>query len=138
MQYYVNEAAFSLPQRPLIDRTLHRLMAPLEGEEDPLAIEIRRVPMDPEKSLREVVAAEHATLSGIVSAETSATSLDGTPALIVRAKLRARDTLYVRLEAHVVFDGTWLAFVVTAPGAHRAACEQTFERLTSGLRWRRT
>ena len=139
--YYVNEAAFALPAWPLVDRTLHRLTAPLEGSDDPLTVEIRRVPMEPGKSLRQHVDetndGEKESGNGFTVIDTSDATLDGAPALLLRARLRARDTVYLKLQAHVALDGVWLAFVVTGPSAHRAACEETFDRLVRGLRWRR-
>jgi hypothetical protein len=139
--YYVNEAAFALPAWPLVDRTLHRLAAPLEGAEDPLTVEIRRVPMEPGKSLRqlvdEAVEAEKANDNGYAVVETSEASLDGAPALLLRARLRARDSVYLKLQAHVALGDVWIAFVVTGPSTHRATCEETFDRLVHGLRWRR-
>ncbi len=140
LHYYVNEAAFALPSRPFVDRTLHRLAAPLPASEDPISLEIRRVPMDPAKSLRQLVdeaVAEKAKENGFAVVDTVEATLDGAPALLVRARLRARDTVYVQLHAHVACGGMWLAFVVTGPGTHRKLCEETFDRLVTGLRWRR-
>jgi hypothetical protein len=45
--------------------------------------------------------------------------------------------VYLKLQAHVALGDVWLAFVVTGPSTHRAACEETFDRLVRGLRWRR-
>jgi hypothetical protein len=139
--YYVNEAAFALPAWPLIDRTLQRLTAPLAGAEDPLTVEIRRVPMEPGKSLRqlvdEAIEADRANDNGYSVVDTAEAALDGAPALLLRARLRARDSVYLKLQAHVALGDVWLAFVVTGPSTHRAACEETFDRLVRGLRWRR-
>lgn len=140
LHYYVNEAALALPPRPFIDRTLHRLAAPLADAEDPITLEIRRLPMGADKTLRQLVdqaVAERAKENGFAVIDTIEATLDGAPALLLRGRLRARDTLYVQLEAHVAYAGMWLAFVVTGPGSHRALCEETFDRLVTGLRWRR-
>lgn len=138
--HYVNEAAFALPGRAFVDRTLHRLESPIGGAEDPLALEIRRLPLEPGQRLRQLVddeiAAESARENGFSVVESSEATLDGAKALVVRARLRARDTVYLRLQAHVAYAETWLTFVVTGPASERRACEETFEQLVRGLRWR--
>lgn len=141
MHYYVNEAAFGLPERPWVDRTLHRLSAPSEGEEDAIAVEIRRIPMKHEESLRALVdgavEAEVAKQNGFSVASRAEALLDGAPALLVRGRSREGDSVRLRFEAHVALEGMWLAFVVTGPSSRRAVCEETFDRLVAGLRWRR-
>lgn len=139
--YYVDEAAFALPAGGLVDRTLHRLEAPLAGEQDPLVVEIRRLPLEHGATLRQralaEIAEEQERAGGLFVDASSEVDLDGAAALLVRARLRARDTVYLRLSAHVALEQVWLSFVVTGPASARATCEETFERLVRGLRWRR-
>ncbi len=141
LHYYVNEAAFALPARPFVDRTLQRLTAPLAGSEEQLTVEIRRLPMVPDKSLRqrveEELAAARTTQDGFTVVETVEAVLDTAPALLLRTRRRKDDAVWLRLEAHVAFNGVWLSFVVSGPSSHRAQCEQTFDRLINGLRWRK-
>jgi hypothetical protein len=138
--YYVNEAAFELPAIPLVDRTLHRLESPLVGSSEPVSLEIRRLPVEPGKSLRERIDDEVATsrrdVSGWSLVEEHETSIDGHPAIVQRARLRARDEVYLEHKAHVVHGDTWLTFVVTGPSSARAACEETFGRVVEQLRFR--
>lgn len=137
--YYVNEAAFTLPERGFVDRTLHRLESPLTGE-DPLGVEIRRLPMEAGKSLRQLVDAEvtktKEKVNGFTIVEEAEVTLAGAPAIVLRARLRARDLVYIQLQAHVAFEGTWIAFVVTGPSTDRAACEETFDRIVRNIEWR--
>ncbi len=139
--YYVNEAAFTLPDRGFVDRTLHRLESPLPGAEDPLGVEIRRVPMPAGKSLRQLVdeevAATKEKVNGFTVAEEAEVSLAGAPALVLRARLRARDAVYYQLQAHVALEETWIAFIVTGPSSERAACEETFDRIVRSVSWRK-
>jgi len=139
--YYVNEAAFALPPGEFVDRTLHRLESPLPGREDPLAIEIRRVPMTPGSSLRQLVQAElstsKASVSGFGVVDEREAEMGGAPAILVRARLRARDSVYLQLQAHVALGPTWIAILVTGPSEERAACEATFERIVSRTSFRR-
>lgn len=138
--YYVNEAAFTLPERGFVDRTLHRLEWPLAGEADPLRVEIRRVPMEPGKSLRQLVDAEVAAtqekVDGFTRIGEAEVSLAGAPAIVLRARMRARDAVYTQLQAHVAFEGMWIAISVTGPSSERAACEETFDRIVKNLAWR--
>jgi hypothetical protein len=138
--YYVNEAVFSLPERTFVDRTLHRFESPLPGSEDPLQVEIRRVPMGPGKPLRRLVddeiADKKAKVNGFTLVDEAEVALSGAPAIVLRARLRARDGVYHQLQAHVAVEGTWLAIVVTGPAEERAACEDTFERIVRGIAWR--
>lgn len=137
--YYVNEAVFALPEKGFVDRTLHRLESPLPGE-DPLIVEVRRVPMDPGKTLRQLVTEETAKkkekTDGFSVAEETETAIAGAPAIVLRARLRARDTVYTQLQAHVALGETWIGIHVTGPYAERAACESTFDRIVQTIEWR--
>ncbi|MBL8743140.1 MAG: DcrB-related protein [Myxococcales bacterium] len=139
--YYLNEAAFTLPDRGFVDLTLHRLESPLAGE-DPLAIEIRRLPMDAGKSLRalvdEEVTSTKTRVDGFTIVEDGEVSLggNGAPAIVLRARMRARDQLYVQRQAHVAFEDTWIAFIVTSPSTERVACDETFDRILHSIDWR--
>jgi hypothetical protein len=140
--YYVNEAVFTLPDKGFVDRTLHRLESPLGGE-DPLGIEIRRLPMEAGKTLRALVDSEIAAtktrVAGftLVDDEEVALAGDGAPAIVLRARFRARDEMYLQRQAHFAFNDTWVAFIVSGPAAERAACDETFERMVQSLEWRK-
>lgn len=138
--YYLNEAVFTLPDKGFVDRTLHRLESPLPGE-DPLGIEIRRLPMPAGKTLRQLVDEElqgqTGKVNGFALVDRVEAPLGGGPAILLRTRLRARDVVYHQLQAHAALGETWLALVVTGPAAERAACEETFERIVHSLEWRR-
>lgn len=137
--YYVNEAAFTLPEKGFVDRTLHRLESPLSGE-DPLGVEIRRLPMPPGKTLRQLVheevEANKTKVNGFTLVDEADVALGGAPAILLRARLRARDVLFYQLQAHVAVGETWIAIVVTGPSTERAACEDTFDRIVQSVEWR--
>ena len=137
--YYLNEAAFSLPEKGFIDRTLHRLQSPLDGE-DPLGVEIRRQPIEPGKSLRQLVEADvtasKAKGNGFTLVEEAEVVLAGAPAIVLRARLRARDVVYYQMQAHVACDKTWISIAVTGPSTERGACEDTFDRIVRSVAWR--
>lgn len=138
--YCVNEAMFNLPERGFVDRTLHRLESPLPGGDDPLGVEVRRRPMEPGKSLRQLVDAEVAATkekgAGFTLVEEAEVTMAGAPAIVLRARLRTEDTVCHQLQAHVALGETWIAFTVTGPQAERAACDETFDRIVRSLEWR--
>jgi hypothetical protein len=147
--YYVNEAMFVLPELGFVDHTLHRLELPQPGTEgtregstplDPLGIEIRRVRMEPGKGLRELVdgdtAATQAKVNGFTILDQTEVAVSDAPAILLRARFRARDMAYYQLKAHVALDRTWMIFAVTAPFAERVRCDETFERMLESLEWR--
>ncbi len=137
--YYVNEAVFTLPERGFVDRTIHRLESPLSGEGS-LGVAIRRLPMQPGKSLRELVdgdvAANKAKLHGFAILEEAEVALADAPAIVLRARWRDGEEAHYLLQAHVAFEETWILIAVTGPYAERAACDETFNRIVYSLEWR--
>lgn len=138
--YYVDEAVFELPDLAFADQTLHRLEMPLERGA-PLEIEIRRVPMGRGQSIRQLVDAELAQdgskLGGFSIEEEQETFIDGSPAVFVRARLRANDAVYRQRKAHVACAETWITIAVTGPDDERAAGDEAFARIVTSLEWRR-
>lgn len=140
--YYVNEAVFSLPDRGFVDRTLHRLEASVDrgGETGKVGIEVRRVPMAAGKTLRQLVDEETAStrekVNGFTVVEEAEIVLAGAPAIVLRARLRAEDSVFVQLQAHVALGDTWIGFFVTGPSSLRTSCEETFDRMLRTLEWR--
>lgn len=137
--YYVDEAVFALPERHFVDRTIHSLESPLAGK-DPLSVTIRRVPLAEGKTLQELVDQE---VSGSTARATSFTVLEqaevalgGSPAIVLRVRWRTGDVAYHQRQAHVGFNGTWIALAVTSPYADRAACDEAFDRIVNSLTWR--
>jgi hypothetical protein len=137
--YYFNEAAFVLPELGFVDHTLHRLESPLD-QGDPLGVEIRRVPLDRTKTLRQLVDGDvestKAQVNGFTILEEAEVTLSSAPAVLLRARFRAHDVAYYQLKAHVAFEGTWMLFAVTGPYAERAGCDETFDRMVQSLKWR--
>jgi len=137
--YYVNEAMFVLPARGFRDRTVHVLESPLSGV-NPLTVSIRRQPLAEGKSLRELVdeeiTATTAEVEGFTILDEAEVAVADAPAILLRTRWRAEDTVHYRLQAHAAVDGNWIVFVVTGPYADRAACDETFDRIVHSLAWR--
>jgi hypothetical protein len=96
--------------------------------------------LERDKSLRELadgdVAATQATVNGFTVVDEVEATLGGAPALLLRGRFRARDVAYYQRKAHVAFEGSWITIAITAPYAERAACDETFDRITQSLHWR--
>jgi hypothetical protein len=139
--YYVNEAAFTLPDIGFVDRTLHRLESPLSGD-DLLKVEIRRLPVEHGRRLRELIdedtAVTKAKASGYTILDEIDAALGGLPAVLLRARFRANDVAYYQLKAHVLVESTWVLLLVSGPYSDRAAADETFERVVQSLEWRGT
>ena len=74
--------------------------------------------------------------SGYTVVEKAEVAIAGAPALVVRARLRARDAVHLQFQAHVALGETWIALVVSGPSTSRAVCEETFDRMVRTLEWR--
>jgi hypothetical protein len=137
--YYINEAVFALPEWRFVDRTIHRLSSSIDGV-DAVSVEIRRLPFERGKSLRQLVdgeiAASRKQVNGFTVVERVEVALSGAPAILIHARLRALDVVYHQRQAQIVFEETWIALVVTGPYAERAACDEAFERIVQSLTWR--
>jgi hypothetical protein len=137
--YYVNEAAFALPDWKFVDRTVHMLESPLAGDV-PLSIAIRRLPIPEGTTLRALVEGEVATTTaktkGFTVIDEEQVSVADTTAILIRARCRFRDVAHYQRQAHFAYDDTWIALVVAGPHADRAACDETFDRIVHSLTWR--
>jgi hypothetical protein len=137
--YYVNEAAFTLPERGFVDGTIHRLESPLSGA-SPLAVAIRRVPIEQGQSLRALVDQEIATTRAEVKSFTvldeAEVAVAGAPAILLRARFRTEDEVHYQLQGHIAYGDTWIGIIATAPYTAREACDETFDRVVQSLKWR--
>lgn len=137
--YYVNEAMFTLPDRPVVDRTIHRLVAQRPGQGS-LVVTARRVPLEAGKTLRDQVEAELAASAAKVGSFAvvgeAEIALAGVPTIHVRVRWRAEDVAHYQVQAHLAHEDTWLSLAVTAPWADRGLCDETFDRIARTMTWR--
>lgn len=137
--YYMNEAVFDLPDRPFEDKTIHGWDAKLPGGHT-LGVLVHRREIAPGQHLRQLVdeniALNHKRLSLYQVLEQLEASIGGVPGRILKTSWRSERGPSLQLQAHVLFEGKWMIFAVTAPLDQRAVCEETFESLLSSLTWR--
>jgi hypothetical protein len=134
--YYLNEAAFSLPDRPFVDRTVHVLEAPLP-DGDALGVLVLRRRIAEGKSLRETVdehlADDAKRLSGFTVQGRAETTIAGAPAIVLCARWRHSGKVLYQRQAHVAVGWAWLLFSVNGPLSAREACDEAFEGMVETL-----
>jgi hypothetical protein len=137
--YYLNEAVFELPADGMVDRTVHRLDAPLGGGAA-VSLTVHRAPMPAGRTLAEL-AQENARNAGIqVPAHRVVfqreIEVDGRAAVDIAAEWDGEGGRNYTRQAHLDAGGTWLVFAVNAPEGERAACDALLEQALSTFRGR--
>jgi hypothetical protein len=137
--YYLNEAVFDRSERPFVDKTIHGLEAKLESEAT-LGVLVHRTPVAGDKPLRalvdENVALNKKRLIGYDVLEECAAPVGGVAGILLRTSWRNERRALYQAQAHVVVDGRYMVFAVSAPLDERAACEETFDSILTTLTWR--
>jgi hypothetical protein len=137
--YYFNEAAIELPELGFVDATVHALEAKLPSERS-LGVFVHRSPVEPGATLRSLVDENIATnqrrLRAYVVESDRAAVVGGVPAFVLATRWRSEQRENMQLQAHVVFEATWLIFAVGGPVEERAACEEAFSTLLDSLTFR--
>lgn len=137
--YYMNEAAFELPDAPVVDSTVTMLeMKTPSGSE--LRLLVQRFPLEVGKSLREVVTSHVGQASRTLRAHAvlfdREVEVGGVPAIDVAARWRGGDEMIYTRQAHVALGGTWLVLAVNAPLEEREVCDEYLNRVLGTLRFR--
>jgi hypothetical protein len=137
--YYVNEAAFELPDIGLADRTVHQLDASLP-ESDGVALRIPRAPLPAGKALADVVAENVRRAERQLSAHAVVfrreAEIAGCPAIEIAVEWRGEVGMVYTRQAHLDVGGTWLVFAGNAPQEDRAACDELLDRALATFRVR--
>jgi hypothetical protein len=134
--YYLNEAAFSLPDRPFVDRTVHVLEAPLP-DGDALGVLVMRRRIAEGKSLRETVdehlADDAKRLAGFALIDRAEATVAGAPAILVCGRWRHSGKILYQRQAHLALGWAWVFFAANAPLSAREACDEAFEGILGSL-----
>jgi hypothetical protein len=139
MIYYVNEAAFELPDVPTVDRTVNVLeMSTADGRE--LGVLIARSPLPRGKSLLDVVRAhqdhERRKLRGWSTVFERQDEVDGAPAVELGVRWRGDDGMVYQRQAHLGLGDEVLLFIVNGDMDEREACDACMDRLLRTLKLR--
>lgn len=143
--YFIDEAAIELPDNhAIVDRTVHVLEVPGEGEAGSGSTDLRLVVE------REIIAegetlaarverrlADHATrLRSFAVLAQEERTLGGLPGLVVRARWRHPRGLVHTVEAHVALRGKHLAFLASARIERADACDTWASSIFDSIRFR--
>ena len=137
--YYINEAAFDLPELPFRDETVHILRSSLsEGD---LNVLVFRARLAEPKALRDVVAShrdrERRTLAGFAVLAEREIEVAGTIAIEIAFRFRAEGAMIYQKNAHFLLgDVDHLLVAVNAPFEERETCDGTMEHVLSTLQLR--
>lgn len=138
--FYINEAAFDLPELGFVDETIHVLRAKAIDDGD-VSVLVFRSPVSEGKSLREVVASHHdaerRTLAGY--AVLFEREIEVASSLVVESALRFRGEggmMYQRNAHLLVPDHQHLLVAVNGPFEHSELCDRTMEHVLSTLQLR--
>jgi len=137
--YYLNWAAFELPDVPFVDRTTHVLdLAHPDHPDMTLVVHRERFPAG--KTLRELaarrVAEEMTKLAGYAVIENGEAAWAGAPAIEVSSRWRHKDSVVYQRQAHLAVDDAWVCMALSCPIESRAACDAWFTQIASTLRLR--
>ncbi|UQA56212.1 DcrB-related protein [Polyangium aurulentum] len=137
--YYMNEAAFELPDVKVVDSTMTLLEFPSPSGRK-IQINVQRFPLDPGKSLREIVTSQVGQATRSLRAYSVLFERDreiaGVPAIETAARWRSGDDMIYTRQAHLAFDGTWLVLAGNAPLEERETCDGYLDGVLGTLRIR--
>jgi hypothetical protein len=137
--FYMNDAAFELPETRCVDHTLTHLDVTVsDGELVVLLVE--RTPCPPGRTLREIVDHHVAEASKRLRAYRvlfqREREIAGVPGLEAGVRWRNDDGDVYTRHAHIVVGGTWLMIAGEAPLADWAACDACLDEVLGSFRLR--
>lgn len=137
--YYINEAAFDLPDLGFSDETIHVLRAPAEGPGE-LNVLVFRSKIPSPKPAAEVVAAhrdhERRTLTGFAVLFEREIDVAGNAVLEAGIRFRNESGMIYQRNAHFVFPDQHLLMCANAPLEERERCDRTMDHVLSSFQLR--
>jgi len=134
--FYMNEAAFDLPDVGFVDKTVTYLEAPVQDDEA-VALVIERAPLEKAQTLRDLAAAH------VTEARTNLRAYDlmferereisGIPALDFGAKWRDDDGLVYTRHIHLIIGETAMVLASEGPFHHRELMDRYVEHVAASL-----
>lgn len=138
--YYMNEAAFELPDLPMTDITVTAIDATSPSGE-PIGIRVHRQPLPPKKTLREIVAEHvaeaHRSLPSYGLDDQREIEIAGVPAIAIAARWRGADGMNYTRHAHLAVQGLWLIVSVNGALGDIDAVDHVITHVLSTLRFAR-
>ncbi len=139
MTYYVNEAAFELPDLEFSDRTVNELAATTDSGAE-LDVLVARTPLPSGKSLLDVVKAhqdqERRSLRAWAIVFEREGVFDGSAAIEVGIRWRGDDGMVYQRQTHLGLADHVLLLVANGPLEERPACDACMDRMLATLKLR--
>jgi hypothetical protein len=137
--YYMNEAAFELPEAGFVDETTHALESTLPSG-GKLGVFVHRRRVDPGLTLRAAVD-EHIALNDTRLAlyevvDQQPVAAGGVPAIALRARYRLGGVTFEHRQLYLVRGGQRMIFAVSAPVDEVEARDEAFDALVASLAFR--
>jgi hypothetical protein len=115
--FYVNEAAFELPEIGFVDRTVNVLEATTSDGE--IGVFVHRQPLAPGATLRQIMTEqleqERRSLAGHAIVFDREAEVDGVAAILVGTRWRGEQIMVYQELAFVALQEVWLLIGVNAP-----------------------
>jgi hypothetical protein len=132
----MNFGTFDLGGATFRDRTTHVLEL-IHPECESAALVVFRAPLPEGKTLRQAVASrvadEMVRLSGYSVLHDADVEWQGTLARDISSRWRSDGRVIYGRQAHVLLDGTWLAFAMSAPFESRDACDAWLDEIMTSF-----
>jgi len=137
--YFMNEAAFDLPEIGFVDQTVTYFEAPSPKGGDVVLL-VQRTPLEEGSTLEGMVEThvneQMKRLRGYAVLERRATEIEGLPALDVSARWRNEGGMVFTRHVHVAHRGTWLIFGGESSLEERAHCDAYMDHVVQSIRLR--
>lgn len=137
--YYINEAAFDVPDIGFSDQTVHLLRAKASRTGD-IHVMTFRSKVEGDAGLREVVAShrdnERRTLAGFASLLDREVEIAGSVAIESAIRYRSDGGMVYQRNAHILLGDQHLLIAVNGPFEERETCDRTMDHVLGTLRLR--
>jgi hypothetical protein len=141
MMFYMNEAAFDLPDAPAADGTVHELIFKA-ADGASFSLTVHRQPLPPGETLASLVAANIEKAKRSLPSHTlllqRQIEVAGVTGIEVAVEWRGEQSMLYTRQAHLPLDGAWLVFAGNSPLAARAECDALLDRVLASFRPRET
>jgi hypothetical protein len=136
MTFYMNEAAFDLPDADIADRTVNELIFKA-GDGTSFSLTVHRQPIGPSETLASLVAANLERAQRALSSQAllfqREIEVAGVPGIEVAVQWRGEQSMLYTRQAHIALDGAWLVFAGNSPLAARAECDALLDRVLASF-----
>ncbi|APR81788.1 Hypothetical protein A7982_07137 [Minicystis rosea] len=138
--YYMNEAAFDLPDVGFVDGTVHSLEVALPRNRE-LRLLVARFPLTEGQAFGDAITAhvrkQSARVSGYAVTERRDTEVHGRAAVLLRSRWRSDEVKFYERQAHIAATpAARMVIAMTGPAVEQAACDEHFDRILETLKLR--